>query len=77
MSTTALNSFRNIGNIDAIIRALISIAMIATVLLLNLNSAVSAAIALISIPTMIFAILRWDPIYSACHFSTDSNKLRA
>ena len=77
MNTATIISFGNIGKIDAVIRGIAALIMPGIVLTFDLDSFVSSILALLSIPTMLFALMRWDPLYSLCDINTDGNVLRA
>jgi hypothetical protein len=77
MNTATIISFGNIGKIDAVIRGIAAMTMIGIVLAFDLDSSVSSILAFLSIPTMLFALMRWDPLYRLCDFSTDGDILRA
>jgi len=77
MSTTTMNSYRNMGRIDAVIRGAIALTLIGIVVSLDLGPMTSFILAVLSIPTMLFALTRWDPIYSLFGLGTGKDKLRA
>lgn len=77
MSTTTLKSPVNIGKTDALIRAILALLLVGIVIGLDLSPLTSFILAGLSIPTMLFALLRWDPIYSLFGFATGKDKLRA
>jgi hypothetical protein len=77
MNTATTVSFGNIGKVDAVIRGIAALLMLAVVLTVDLGPAVNALLVLLSIPTMLFALMRWDPVYSLCDFETGGNTLRA
>lgn len=77
MSTSTLKSPVNIGKIDALVRAVIAMTLVAIVLTLDLSPLTSFILAAFSIPTMLFALLRWDPIYSLLGFATGKDRFQA
>lgn len=77
MNTATTSSFDNIGKVDAVIRGVAALLMLSLVLAVDLGPAVNSLLVLLSIPTMLFALMRWDPIYSLCDFETSGNTLRA
>lgn len=77
MSTTTLKSPVNIGRIDAVVRAVLALTLVGIVIALDLSPLTSFILAAFSIPTMLFALLRWDPIYSLLGFATGKDKLHA
>ena len=77
MSTIVLRPDRNIGRLDAVVRALVALVLIGIVLSLDLSPVASFILAVLSIPTMLFALMRWDPIYSLLGFATGKDKLHA
>jgi hypothetical protein len=77
MNTATTVSFGNIGRIDAVIRGVAALLMLGIVLTFDLGPAVNALLVLLSIPTMLFALMRWDPVYSLCDFETSDDRLRA
>jgi len=72
MNTLALSNYRNVGRIDALVRAVIALTLLGIVISIDLDSVTSFVLAMLSIPTMLFALLRWDPIYSM--FGLGTNK---
>lgn len=77
MSTTIIRTFHNIGRIDAAIRSSIALALLGLVLSRDLSPASSFALVALSIPTMLLALLRWDPLYSLLGFSTSKDRFHA
>jgi len=77
MNATTINTYRNVGKFDAIVRVAVALALLGVVLSLDLGPVVSFALAVLSIPTMLFALTRWDPIYSLFGLSTGKDKLHA
>jgi len=77
MNTATNDSFENIGTVDIIIRMLTALAMLGLVLSLDLGPALNIALVLLSVPTMLFALMRWDPIYKLLGFDSKKDKLIA
>ena len=77
MSSTVITRFRNIGKFDAAVRAIAALVLIGIVLSLDLSPLASFALVVLSIPTMLFALMRWDPIYSLSGFATGKDTLKA
>ena len=77
MNTATVNTYRNVGALDAVLRIAVALLLLGTVLSLNLEPIASFLLVALSIPTMMFALMRWDPLYSLSHFNTDGNTLRA
>jgi hypothetical protein len=77
MNTITANKSRNVGLLDAVIRIAVALLLLGVVLSLNLGPIQSFSLVVLSIPTMLFALMRWDPLYSLCNFDTDRNSLRA
>lgn len=77
MNTNVTKPVGNIGKIDAVIRGVFALILIGIVLSLELGPVTRFALVVLSIPTMLFALTRWDPIYSLFGFSTGKDKLRA
>lgn len=77
MSTKVTNTFTNVGLLDAVIRAVSALALVGIVISLDLSPLASFLLAALSIPTMMFALMRWDPIYSLSGIATASDRLKA
>ena len=77
MNTTTVKISGNVGKLDAVIRIAVALLLLGVVLSLDLGPIQSFALVVLSIPTMMFALMRWDPLYSLCNFDTDSDTLRA
>lgn len=77
MNTKATGMFRNVGALDALIRAVTALVLIGVVLSLDLSPLTSFLLAALSIPTMLFALMRWDPIYSLSGIATARDRLEA
>lgn len=77
MNTATIISFGNIGKIDAVMRGIAAATMLGIVLVFDLDSSVSSILTLLSIPTVLFALMRWDPLYSLLDVRTDGDILRA
>jgi len=77
MNTATIISFGNIGKIDAVLRGIAALTMLGIVLVFDLDSSVSLILALLSIPTVLFALMRWEPHDGLRGSSTDDNILRA
>jgi len=77
MNTATNESFENIGAVDTIVRVLIALVMLGLVLSLDLGPVLNITLVLLSVPTMLFALMRWDPIYNLLGFSSKKDKLVA
>lgn len=77
MNTATVNTFRNVGMLDAVLRVTVAILLLGVVLSLDLAPIQSFLLVALSIPTMLFALMRWDPLYSLSNLNTDGNTLRA
>ena len=77
MNTATVNTFRNVGMVDAVLRITVAILLLGVVLSLDLSPIQSFLLVALSIPTMLFALMRWDPLYSLSKLNTDGNTLRA
>jgi len=77
MDTFAMSNYRNVGRIDAVIRIVVALSLLAVVISLDLSPVASFALAILSIPIMLFALTRWDPIYSLLGFGTNKDELEA
>ena len=77
MNTATNESFENIGAVDTIVRVLIALVMLGLVLSLDLGPVLNITLVLLSVPTMMFALMRWDPIYNLLGFSSKKDKLVA
>ncbi len=64
MNTIVQKPFENVGIIDAVVRAVLALTLIGIVIGADLTPAQSFPLIALSIPTMLFALIRWDPIYS-------------
>jgi len=70
-------SIFNVGRIDALLRFSLAMVLIGIVLSMNLGPTANFALTMLSIPTALFAMLRWDPIYSLFGFKTGKYTFRA
>lgn len=77
MNTKATGIIRNVGVLDALVRAVTALALIGIVISLDLSPLTSFLLAALSIPTMLFALMRWDPIYSLSGIATANDRLEA
>ncbi len=78
MNTTLTSRIQNVGRIDAAVRLSIGFGLIGLVLALDLDPGTSFALTMLSVPTTLFGLFRWDPIYSLLGFKTDGDyRLRA
>jgi len=77
MNTATVKTFRNVGALDAVLRIAVAMLLLGVVLSLNLDPIQSFLLVALSIPTMLFALMRWDPLYSLSNLNTDGNSLRA
>jgi hypothetical protein len=77
MNTAIMISFGNIEKIDAVTSGIAALLMLGIVLTCDLDSTISSILVLLSIPTMLFALMRWNPVYSQRDHTTDSNCLYA
>ena len=77
MNSKVTGTFRNVGMLDAFVRAVSALALISIVISLDLSPLTSFMLAALSIPTMMFALMRWDPIYSLSGIATASDRLEA
>jgi len=77
MNMTVDTSIVNVGRIDALLRFLLAMALIGIVLSMNLGSTANFALSILSIPTALFAMFRWDPIYSLLGIRTGKYTFRA
>ncbi|RMH15879.1 MAG: DUF2892 domain-containing protein [Gammaproteobacteria bacterium] len=64
----------NIGGLDALLRLVIGLMLILTVLLVDLDNTTMFLLAVLSVPTVFFAIMRWDPLYRLFNISTVSKR---
>jgi hypothetical protein len=77
MSTIAKREYFNVGVIDATLRVLLAIAAMTVVLTVNLDSVWRFILSVLSIPVVLFAVMRWDPIYKLIGVKTTKDKLEA
>jgi len=77
MNTITAKNSGNVGKLDAAIRIAVALLLLGVVLSLDLGPIQSFALVVLSIPTMLFALMRWDPLYSLCNFNTEDDTLRA
>ncbi len=77
MNMTVDTSIVNVGRIDALLRASLALALIWIVLSMDFGPVMNFVLTMLSIPTMLFAMLRWDPIYSLFGLRTGKYTLRA
>lgn len=77
MHSTTTKIARNVGMFDAAIRIAIAILLLGIVLALDLSPIQSFALVVLSIPTMLFAMMRWDPVYTALGYSSKKDELEA
>ena len=77
MNTTTVSAARNVGKLDAAIRISAALLLIGTVLSLDLDPIKSFSLIVLSIPTMLFALMRWDPLYTLFGFNSKKDQLKA
>lgn len=77
MHTSTTKIARNIGLFDAVIRIAIAMLLLGVVLALDLSPIQSFALVVLSIPTMLFALMRWDPLYTLLGLSSKKDELKA
>jgi hypothetical protein len=62
---------------DAVIRVAVALLLISVVLTLDLDPIKSFSLIVLSIPTMLFALMRWDPLYTLFGFTSKKDQLKA
>jgi hypothetical protein len=77
MNTTTAKISRNVGRLDAVIRVTVALLLLGVVLKLDLNPIQSFSLVVLSIPTMLFALMRWDPLYTLLGISSKKDELKA
>lgn len=77
MNTTTAKISRNVGRLDAVIRVTVALLLLGVVLKLDLNPIQSFSLVVLSIPTMLFALMRWDPLYMLLGISSKKDELKA
>jgi len=77
MSTTTAKISRNVGMIDAVIRIAVALLLLGIVLNLDLGPIQTFSLVVLSIPTMLFALMRWDPLYMLFGISSKKDELEA
>ncbi len=77
MNMTAARQINNIGRIDALLRFTLGMLMLAAVISLDLGSTTQFLLTMVSVPTTLFALLRWDPIYHLLGLRTGEYTLPA
>jgi hypothetical protein len=77
MNTTTAKISRNVGRLDAVIRITVALLLLGVVLKLDLNPIQSFSLVVLSIPTMLFALMRWDPLYTLLGISSKKDELKA
>ena len=77
MNTTTAKISRNVGKIDAVIRIAAALLLLGIVLNLDLGPIQSFSLVVLSIPTMLFALMRWDPLYTLLGFSSKKDEFKA
>lgn len=77
METVVNHSYYNVGRIDAVIRLVLALVAIAVVLSVDLAPVWAFALSVFSIPTVLFAVMRWDPLYRLFGIRTTKDRLVA
>jgi hypothetical protein len=77
MNTTTAKIERNVGKLDAVIRIAAALLLLGIVLSLDLNPIQSFSLVVLSIPTMLFALMRWDPLYMLFGFNSKKDQFKA
>jgi hypothetical protein len=77
MNTSTITATRNVGKLDAVIRIAVALLLIGIVLNLDLDPIKSFSLIALSIPTMLFALMRWDPLYTLFGFNSKKDQLKA
>jgi len=77
MTAIATSKYFNVGHIDAAARVLVAIVAMAAVLTANLNPVWTFVLSAFSVPTVLFAVMRWDPVYGLFGLRTTTDKLVA
>ena len=77
MNTTTAKISRNVGRLDAVIRVTVALLLLGVVLKLDLNPIQSFSLVVLSIPTMLFALMRWDALYMLLGISSKKDELKA
>ena len=77
MNTTSAKLARNVGLTDAVIRIAIALLLLGIVLNLDLGPIQTFSLVVLSIPTMLFALMRWDPLYRLFGISSKKDELKA
>ena len=77
MNTTTAKISRNVGMIDAVIRIAVALLLLGVVLSLDLGPIQTFSLVVLSIPTMLFALMRWDPLYMLFGISSKKDVLKA